>query len=531
MQGSLAEGVLPSLLRELYVGRRTGYLRFVNEGAQAKVLFMDGQMVRAETNVGADRLGETLVKQGLLSPEDLERATAVVLKDKTRLGRALAGLGIMDREHLESALALHLRETLLKIFGWSEGTFDFEDTGRPSPADCDVTSKFSTGEMILEAVKQVRDPDVIRYALGNIDRVVGLSTDPLLRFQNVGLTPADGYVVSRIDGTTSIRELLQLIPMVPDDVLKSLFGLVSVGIVEFLAVPPKEPPRLPALLKVPPPEPAAPPPPPPPPTEQELAIAAHRQEVVEAYQTLKTKNHFEFLGIPRASSETQVKEAYFRMAKRYHPDMQREPALADLKDKMAAVFIRLGEAYEVLRKPETRSAYESDLVARAPRPFPQPGAEPAPGAPGDDPAREAKKAAELTHQAEKLMAGEQFWDAIQLLEQAVPLGTGRPRQRSRVLLATCFLRNPKWVHRAEEVLQTVLKEDPKYPEPYFILGTIYKGGGLKSRAVSMFRKVLELKPDHEAAMKELAGLDPVEPQEPPPPPESRGFLKKIFGKT
>jgi hypothetical protein len=371
--------------------------------------------------------------------------------------------------------------------------------------------------------------------MGEVDRIVGLSSDPLLRFQNIRLTPTDGYVISRIDGTTSIRELLQLIPGSPDDTLRSLFGLLSAGILEFPPLPPKVPKAAPPPRAKPEePRPGAstvsvpkPPPPPPPPTEAELALQARRQEVINAFDGLKAKNHFEVLGIPRASSEVQVKEAYFRNAKAYHPDMQRDPALADLKDKMEAVFIRLGEAYEILKNPKTRGAYESDLVARTPRTFPQAGG---PAATPEAPAPYQPNPEILVRDGVKLMEQEKYWDAIQLLEQAVPLEEGRPRQKARVLLARCYLKNPKWIHRAEETLQTAIKEDAGYAEPYYILGTIYKGGGLKNRALSMFRKTVELKPEHEEARRELANLEPQDALEAPPPPESGGFLKKIFGK-
>src|SRR6185503_16313768 len=73
-----------------------------------------------------------------------------------------------------------------------------------------------------------------------------------------------------------------------------------------------------------------------------------RAEIEEAYAGLKTRNHFEVLGLPRASSEAQVKDAYFRLAKRFHPDTHHDPLLKDLRDKLEAVFIRLGEAYEIL---------------------------------------------------------------------------------------------------------------------------------------------------------------------------------------
>ncbi len=72
--------------------------------------------------------------------------------------------------------------------------------------------------------------------------------------------------------------------------------------------------------------------------------------------------------IPRTANETQVKEAYFRLAKRFHPDVHHDAALTDLRDKLEAVFIRLGQAYEVLRNPRTRASYEETLALRMPRP-------------------------------------------------------------------------------------------------------------------------------------------------------------------
>src|SRR4029453_788335 len=77
--------------------------------------------------------------------------------------------------------------------------------------------------------------------------------------------------------------------------------------------------------------------------------------------------HFEVLEIAPDAGADKVKEAYFRLAKRFHPDSHhREAVLEDIKDKLDAIFIRLGEAYDVLRNPRMRASYESGLHARGP---------------------------------------------------------------------------------------------------------------------------------------------------------------------
>src|SRR5262249_44527692 len=113
MQGTLSEDVLPGLLRELYVGRKTGTLQLKRGDERRGVRFRKGNIIRADTNVKEERLGETLVRLGQLSQTDLDRATELVLREKRRLGEVLIDLGVMDKDHLDDAMALHVREILL----------------------------------------------------------------------------------------------------------------------------------------------------------------------------------------------------------------------------------------------------------------------------------------------------------------------------------------------------------------------------------------------------------------------------------
>jgi tetratricopeptide (TPR) repeat protein len=562
------------------VGRKTGRLHFTRGDERRSVRFRRGHIVHAETNVEADHLGHVLVRLGKLAPEDLARADGRATAEKKRLGTALVELGILDRTALDDALALHVREILLRVFGWSDGRYAFDEE-EEGPPDEESTLKLSTGEMILEAVRRVQDPDVVRYALGDIDRVLMLSTDPLLRFQKITLTPVDGYLLSRVDGTLSAREVIELAPVDTEEAQRSLFGLLCTGIAEYSPGPPKARPKRqrtlrfrfgggsapasaaaaaePARARAAAP-PASPPPPPAapaqPPVEDEKAqkTRERRREVQETFEALQTKNHFEILGIPRASNEAQVKDAYFKLARRFHPDTHHDAALADLADQIEAVFIRLGEAYETLKNPRTRAAYEERLGpsrTAPPKAAPAPPAavQPAPSPPAAQPQVPTPPAApppatepppetqtdprlieEALRAADKRYAEEKFWDVIQLLEPYAEQAKGRQLVRLHMLLGKAYLKNPKWVKRGEEELQKAVQLDPRNADAYFELALVYKAGGLKSRASSMLRKVVELRPDHEQAQSELAALVA---NEPPPPTDAPrgGLLKKLFGKS
>jgi molecular chaperone DnaJ len=66
---------------------------------------------------------------------------------------------------------------------------------------------------------------------------------------------------------------------------------------------------------------------------------------------MSKRDYYEVLGVPKSADETAIKGAYRRLARQYHPDVNKEP---DAEER----FKEINEAYEVLSDQDRRAAYD-----------------------------------------------------------------------------------------------------------------------------------------------------------------------------
>ncbi len=66
---------------------------------------------------------------------------------------------------------------------------------------------------------------------------------------------------------------------------------------------------------------------------------------------MEYKDYYQIMGLQRDASQDEIKRAYRKLARKYHPDVSKE---SNAEER----FKEVGEAYEVLKDPEKRAAYD-----------------------------------------------------------------------------------------------------------------------------------------------------------------------------
>jgi curved DNA-binding protein CbpA len=84
-------------------------------------------------------------------------------------------------------------------------------------------------------------------------------------------------------------------------------------------------------------------------------------EIEERAAALDGMDYFEVLRVPRAAGHAEVKAAYYRESRAFHPDRFASLPSAELRDLIGRIYRRVNEAYTVLRDEVKRAKYLADV--------------------------------------------------------------------------------------------------------------------------------------------------------------------------
>jgi curved DNA-binding protein CbpA len=381
----------------------------------------------------------------------------------------------------------------------------------------DSPELLSLYELVCQCVPGPIKTSAMQDLMVNSQITFQASNDYLEKTMRLKISLQEGYLLSRLERPLSLLEICSMVPVDEDTTKKSLLMLWAFGIVDspFLGqfVPKVEPGQLkkgagPSRIRV---------------SAAERIPEALKDQVDvidQTYQSLTRKDFYSLLGVSNRADLSQIKSAYYKLAKRFHPDRFYGMEDPVLKEKVDVIFSTVNVAYETLKDSKTRMQYDSapldqrrinttTLLSETPVVKEEAA---------------AKVAEDYYQRAQKSIAAKNYFEAIQFLRSATQISPEQPRYWRQ--LGVVLSKNEQWRKEAEDSFHRAIELEPKNSENHIYLGYLYKNSGLKLRAKRCFSTVLQLDPANEIADMELRYMDDEEKQQPP----KKGILSGIFNK-
>lgn len=512
IKGNLREHPLPELLVEIKQLRLNGSLRVSHEALKTVIYFDAGDVTFAVSNSRAFRLYELLLRENKITKEQLlkipEFTNDLVLK-KTLIERQT-----LAPAEAEAFFARQVTEIIDSAVRWNEGEWIFSPLIRIKG---DFGCKIDIHGLLIGYARELPGAAAVNR-LKSAAILFGVKNQaPAF----IDLLPQEAFVLSRLENSLlNVEEITKRSGLPEIDTLKCVYSLWLGDFLNFrnwksafseakvseimsakltlvkdesqpVAAPVQEvriPPRSEAPQSI-----AAS-------DGQPTAATAPPFSVDEQLERIENANNFyEVIGVDRKADLSEIKQAYFALAKRMHPDLFHQETDAVYHRRIQDAFTMLAKVYDTLKTQSSRDVYDFKLRKEL-------AAEPEKRKQQTTTEKEnlEAQAADRFEQGFSHLMDENYEDALTCLAGAVHLAPGVARYHAYYGKALSF--DPASYHKAATELQAAIKIDGDNAVYRIILAEFFIQVGLQKRAEGELNRLLAKFPDHEEARALLDSL-------------------------
>ncbi len=445
------------ILKDVHFNRKTGILMFRKDDAQKSLYFQDGNLIFTKTNVPDERLGEILFHMGKIS-EEAYRTIPHLLSPGSMLGETLLKKKFLSQQDLYDGLVAQMTAISLSLFPVFDAEISFRERGKFVDDSLDL--KMNIPALIERGIREMPFHPSLKAFLENSVPVAKESEN--IQF----LTDEEKPWLDLLDGRKDAVSLLALHVGSPEEFWKMLYLFDCLDVVVLRESQLKKGKEAGAERSK---------------TDEDARL----REAIDLLKRLPELNFHQILNVLPNADETEIKKAYFKLARKFHPDLFGRNLSPESKGQIDDVFSQITKAYRALISKEPRAAASVQPAGAV-----------------ADVERDRSKNAEIRFRQGKTLFNQgRFEEAISLIEEATRLKDDKGD--FYLLLALAQSRVPALSKKAEKNFFKSTELESWNPEGYVGLGLLYKKEGLLARAKKQFERALEIDPEHKTARQEL----------------------------
>lgn len=486
------------LAAEMAQGELSGSIRLANKDKKVIVYFRDGRLVFAVSNSRMTRLFDFVLQQKKLSKEQLVQLPN--FSNDLQLAEQLLADGLLSEAEKDVFFTAQVRAIVTDVLSWNEGEWTITPLARVREglqADIDERSllkEYARGLSAETAAARFRSFDEtfkLAVALSSIRDCTASEAQVLVPLASSDQTVADIVAHSTLEGNEVFAALYSL--WLAGLVLRSGWqSAIPAAKIPFLRAAKLELKREAIMPGIAPEEVVV---------AQEPTASDNEPLTLEAYlkRTEAAKNFYEVLGVDPKCDGPALKDAYFSLAKLFHPDKFRKES-PELAKRVHKAFAQLASAHESLRTPDSRELYDfkirKDIEAAS-------GAPSGPASVQEEDKKRRHASEEFDKGAQLLAKGDAMGAQVHLARAA---HADPQNARYRAYYGSALSADDKHRHKAEGELQAAIRIDGSSVEYRLMLSHFFIKVRLLKRAEGELTRLLALHPNHREAREMLDSL-------------------------
>lgn len=505
INGNLTAHPLAELLVEILQSRLDGSLRLSHHDSKTIIYFKNGETVFAVSNQRRHRIFEMLLQAGTITKQRL-----VEIPEFTNdlvLAKTLQEKEIFSASALKSIFAAQIEGILRDVIGWKEGVWTFSSLARIRE---DIQYAVDVQNLLVEYARNLPKDAVVRR-FKSFNETFGRKPAPPAQ---INLFPPEAFLLSRFEQSfMKIDDIKTLSGLSDMETLQTLYVLWLAGFIyrenwdaafkehqissiaaaKFEVKKQTVPPEIRTVT-----------------AEIKPEIKVEKAEKVEEVAPSETKNeltlekylerieaaetHYQTLNISHKSNASEIKMAYFGLAKRFHPDLFHRQTDAATHSRIQNAFTELAHAYDVLRDAETRQTYDyrlhkilQELEKLSPEERRKPVVE----------QKVLTEASEIFECGFNYLMDEDYEQALPYIVRAVTMSPDTARYHAYYGKLLSMDKNQRF--KAEAEFQNAIKLEADNPTFRLMLVEFFIQYNLPKRAEGELNRLLTILPDnHEA---------------------------------
>jgi len=228
-RGTLDQVDVPAILRALVRADKTGPLRFTRGRTTKTVYLSEGRLIFATSTDPDDRLGEMLLRKGLISYRDLEESVRGIRVGK-RQGTILMERGSIRAHDLVAGVSEQVQEIVYSLFLWEDASYEFVEGELPSREV--ILLRMPTENILMEGIRRVERWSRIQAGVGGLDQRYTPSRGSPAILEGMSLSRDELSLVAILDGAPTLEEICAAARPSDFEICRAVWGLWVTGVLD-----------------------------------------------------------------------------------------------------------------------------------------------------------------------------------------------------------------------------------------------------------------------------------------------------------